>query len=240
MQISWFWAQLFVYLFLFFIGAIMEYFYLNYSKKLLRHRFVLLFLVWIVLIAYIKGFIQDPSSFANLAFTSLLVFVTWYYTNITRDILEDGKKSREISFMQKQLEEFYYPWLNTMEEVDRVSFEAQLDFPDPDNYCLYCLGEVFPIITKGCHERHKYLYLSNDDIRQKIEEIEKYMKLKPVEYTYSDTLQEQPQTYQTLISEEYLSHYQEEIFDYVMSFKNDLKSQIEEINNNLINLTKIS
>lgn len=254
MQTLWYAVQLFFYIFLFFIGVLMECFNLKYGKrmfeyykkiKLAKASPLLVLAVGIIVLTFIGGFVPAFSSFVNFGFNGSLVLVTAVYVAITSDILNEEKKSREIEFMQKQLEFFYYPWLRIMEKVNQVSFDKELYFPEPDDYCINCLRKTFPIIIEGYQELHKYQYLSNDDIRKKIEGIEQYMGLKPIkvgraiESTQDKPYRKQSYTYyDDLYPEDCLIHDQEEIFDYVMSFKNDLTYEIDRINRNLMELIK--
>lgn len=172
------------------------------------------------------------NDFVYIGFNGLLVCVTVKYTFITKDILEDGKKKREIEFIQRKLEYFYYPLLRTIEKAER---EAQLVFEDlayeeyenneSHNYRFYCLQYISDALKNNIEELYKYKYLSTVPIREKFQEIELYLENTPFKFEG-----------QEYADHEYLNDKQEQIDDKIQSLNEDLKSEIENLNNKLFYL----
>jgi len=73
----------------------------------------------LLIMMFIFGIFKPPlKDFLDLGFSGILVLISYIYTSFTKDILEDGKKKREIEFTLKQLECFYNPIKEILYEFD--------------------------------------------------------------------------------------------------------------------------
>lgn len=103
----------------------------------------------------------------EIVFSSFLVLITYLYTSFTKDILEDGKKKREIEFIQRQLEYFYNPWLQILEEAKIVASKNVDPMEACQDYNAYYFREMEPILRKGYYESYNYHYLADKEIWKK-------------------------------------------------------------------------
>lgn len=185
-------------------------------------------------------FVFPTSTYVDTALNAILVAVTLIYVLITKDILTDGQKARKIEFIQKQLESFYYPWLRFMEYIENAYLNLNSKRIHDDFFYMDCLKEMAPIFRKGDLELHKYQYLANENIRRSLVEIEQYFGFKCMEidpaYVEDVTEIHQDDTgkYIDFIHPNQVFCEQDEIFNKIMSFKTDIESEIEKLNNNLI------
>lgn len=171
-----------------------------------------------------------------------LVFVTINYAATTKDILKDGEKASKIEFVQKQLESFYYPWLRVMADVEDVYFKVDRDAVPDDMFYMHCLDEIYPVFIKGDLELHKYQYLANKDTLWVLLNIERDLGFTPM--TIDPKLMEnvtgmhyeETDEHYGYIPDELVYHEQELIFSNVMSFKSNIESEIERLNNRLSGL----
>ena len=87
-------------------------------KKTVSFEDILVVLIGIIVLLAVQ--FSDVLETANAIFAGILAMITVKYTEITRKILEDNTKSRQISFTSKQLEELYYPLLDFLNEYTEV------------------------------------------------------------------------------------------------------------------------
>ena len=191
----------------------------------------------IFVIMVILGAMGVPiNDFVYIGFNGILVCVTVKYTIITKDILEDGKKKREIEFIQRQLEYFYYPVLHTIEKSqiqanivynDLMYEEYETGKNHGYDFCIFQF--IIDALKTNIEEIYKHKYLSSEAIRKKFQDIEIYLVHTPFkyeghEYTY----------YEYLNGDE--GPIFNEMLDKILSLKEDLKSEIEDLNKKLIDL----
>lgn len=194
-----------------------------------------LYIAGIIIILLIVGScVPSLNYLVNLGFSGLLLFVTIKYTSLTKDILEDGSKNREIEFLQRQLEYFYCPLLHIIEKAQLAIKEVYYTKENNINY-LKCLSTMCPILNENYKEIYRYKYLTNGDIKEKLPKIENY--LHHMEGVIKNSqgvigLGHDNDDYS------YIYGHQEEIFQELVDFKDQLESEIEGINSKLINLIK--
>lgn len=253
MQILWYAAQMFMHLFLFLIGAFLEWFNLKYGKLLFnsitkKYQLLVIVLGVFIVICVIGVFVP---SFSNLALTGLtgsLVAATYFYTSLTHKLLEDGKKNHEIDFMQRQFEFFYYPWLHIMEKVYQIHFDNINFEVDPFDYYRIYNHDILPILKDGWQDLYKYQYLSNENIRQKLIEIKKCIGLEPIDFKdkymgispeLAQLFRDGPTPKRILITDDtfLFNNYEGIIYRRLMSFMDDLKSESDRIRINLNDIT---
>ncbi len=185
----------------------------------------------------IGGLLPSCSHLVDIGFSGLLVYITFLYTHFTKKILDAGTKEREIGFIQRQLEYFYYPLLRIMEKAERkeetfsekTSYEIYFNV-NPENtqalehYFGYNrLVDMLAVLEENnIEELYKYKYLSSVNIREKFQKIEQSLK-----YIDDEPLEGE---------DEFLEDNQKQIYTELKSLKRELESEIKEINNNLINL----
>lgn len=132
-----------------------------------KYNAVLLIGICIIVVIILEALKPSMNNIADLGFNGLLVLITFMYTSFTKDILEDGKKSREIEFIQRQLEYFYNPWLLIIDEAKIVA-SKNVDLEEAgQDYEVNCFWKMSPIIENGFHESYKYHYLADKEIWNK-------------------------------------------------------------------------
>lgn len=250
------------FVFCFLVGALIEYLILictkiishghNRIRQLIREHSdpleIVAFGVFILIIFAVLGsYIKESflNTVVNTVFTGILVLATIVYTSLTSNILKDGQKARELEFIQKQLEYFYYPWLHVMKDIENTSLNFnRKKIRNDDLLYMDCLTELAPILRKGDLELHKYQYLTNDDIRGRLLKIEQYFGFKCMELDpayigdVTEIHQDDTGKYIDFIHPNIVYCEQENIFNELMSFKPAIESEIEMLNNKLIGLVK--
>ncbi|MDD3247971.1 MAG: hypothetical protein PHF18_14160 [Methanosarcina sp.] len=185
----------------------------------------------IMVILGVKG--VPINDFVYIGFNGILVCVTVKYTIITKDILEDGKKKREIEFIQRKLEYFYYPLLRKMEKAEKegyLTFKNLMSERNPNynnerhNYDFFCVQYILKALKNdNIEELYKYKYLSSVPIREKFQKIEGYLGYVSLVFESDDYV-------------ESVNERDERLFDEITSFKKELESEIKIINDKLIDL----
>lgn len=175
--------------------------------------------------------LKSENNIADLGFNGLLVLITFMYTYYTKDILEDGKTKREIEFIQRQLEYFYYPMLRVMENVQLAAKEVH--YTEKNNaYFLKCFYTINPIFNENYKKIYIYQYLANEDIREKLLRIKIYMEyINAKKNDKSGKIIRNNYEYS-----KYFREHQKEIFQEIMDFKDEIEDEIEIINDKLIDL----
>ena len=77
-------------------------------KNTLRYISIILVALGVVFLL-IMGFVSSLKPYVELIFSALIFFVTAVYVMLTSEILNDSQSSREITFIERRLEKFYYP-----------------------------------------------------------------------------------------------------------------------------------
>jgi len=198
------------------------------------------FLVGSVIIGMVVlgGLLPSYSHLVDIGFSGLLVYITFLYTHFTKKILDAGTKKREIDFIQRQLEYFYYPLLRIMEKAERKDkafsekVNSETDATTDAEYCACVehnfwyndlVGMLAVLKKNNIEELYKYKYLSSGNIREKFQKIEQYLeRAVDDEFLEGDA--------------KFLKDNQKQIYVGLKSFKEELESEIKEINNKLINL----
>lgn len=144
------------------------------GKKMSSVDIVLLTILAIVILGLSMSLVEDSmptaSDVTDLAITALLLIITLFYTSFTKDTLEHEKTKSDIEYNQKQLDLFYRPLLQMIE--------------DPQNYS----GNLEKELKLLCS--YQYLILHNDKNKDD-NELTKFFS-KPEEITnnkFSDKLE---------------------------------------------------
>ncbi len=79
----------------------------KYNKKMFFY-YILLAIVTLALMA--RSLDTRYESYVQIAFSGVFVFVTTIYVVVTAEILKDNQKTREIAYIERQIEIFYIPF----------------------------------------------------------------------------------------------------------------------------------
>lgn len=168
----------------------------------------------ILVLLIVGAFVPSLNYLVDLGFSGLLLFATVMYTSLTKNILEDGRKNREIEFIQRQLECFYNPLLLTMEKAEIASKNVDI-IDEAQNYHIACFDVMQPILEKGFHEIYNYHYLANKKIWGKVIDVMKAMVSFPNEL---------------LLETRSKAYFQTKDLEF------ELKEEVESLNEHLFNL----
>jgi hypothetical protein len=75
-----------------------------------------------VILLLLMGLRLNMKPYVELTFSALLFFVTAIYVMLTHEILNDNKKSREITYIERQIEEFYIPLERFFNKYTKIIF----------------------------------------------------------------------------------------------------------------------
>ncbi len=152
---------------------------------------------------------------ATIGLTALLVAITFLYTLFTKDILEDGKIKSDIELKQRQLEYFYHPLIQLINEAEygtqRNVDKKRIFYHDIIIEIVIHSGDVFKNL-------YKYQYLASDNIRDYLLKLE-FLKL---EYCRNGRIDVNETNTNTI--------------DNFANFKNDIELEIENITSELFDL----